>query len=75
MKLLFLHILFFALSLIAIYSGFTKTIKYVKKLQKYKDEKTKAAICIGMIVLAIFIFSCGIFLLYTEIESFIKVNS
>ena len=47
-------------------------IKYIKKLQNYNDEKMKVTICIGMFVLYVFVFLCGIVLLYTEVESFIK---
>lgn len=50
-------------------------IKYLKKIQKYKSDKTKLAFCSGMIVLALFVMLCGIYLLYTEVDSFIKVNS
>ena len=75
MELIFWHILFFALAFFAIYVGFTKMIKYVKYLDKYKGQNMKLAICCGMILLSISVLSFGIYLLYTEIESFIVVNT
>ncbi|GEM_PF-5458313 len=74
MKLILLHILLFALAFMSIYIGVTKTIKYIKKLEKYKDQNIKLAICVGMILLSISVTFIGIYLLYTEIESFIRVN-
>jgi uncharacterized membrane protein (DUF485 family) len=75
MLLLFGHILILAVSVFCIYMGFTKMIKYIKKFQQYKGEKNKAAICVGMVSLSLFVIFCGLYTIYLEIESFIEVNS